>query len=187
VTNVSLFSPGATTTRTARLDLDRPHAGDLDAMWVIHSDPRTNLHNPAGPVPDRKAAERRLDEWIKHWREHGFGYWSVRLDGRTIGFAGLRTSAWNGRSAINLYYRFAPEAWGHGYATETASAAVELWRGTLARRPLIAYTKTANLGSQKTALAAGLERRPDLDQFTTDPDGADIVFALGWPVDAVRP
>jgi ribosomal-protein-alanine N-acetyltransferase len=169
------------TPRTTRLSLDRPQSSDLDVMWRIHSDPRTNVHNPAGPLPDRKSAERRLDEWMKHWREHGFGYWSVRHEGRIIGFAGLRTSAWNGRSSLNLYYRFDPEAWGHGYAAEAATAAVDIWRSTLAKRPLIAYTKSANVGSQKTALAAGLERRPDLDQFTTDPEGADIVFALGWP------
>jgi ribosomal-protein-alanine N-acetyltransferase len=181
VTNLSFLTRDSASTTTARLSLDRPHPDDLEAMWAIHSDPRTNAHNPAGPMPDRKAAERRLEEWTKHWRQHGFGYWSVRLDDKIIGFAGVRTSAWNGRSAINLYYRFDPSAWGHGYAAEAATAAVDLWRANLVKRPLIAYTKTANIGSQRTALAAGLERRADLDQFTTDPEGSDIVFALGWP------
>ena len=169
-----------TAPRTARLRLDRPEPTDLDAMWAIHSDPRTNEHNPAGPLGGRREAARRLDEWIGHWEMRGFGYWSVRDDDGVVGFAGLRMGGWNGRSVVNLYYRFTPAVWGRGYATEAAGASVAHWRERLSALPLVAYTKTGNLGSQRTALAAGLERRPDLDQFTTDAAGPDIVFALGW-------
>jgi ribosomal-protein-alanine N-acetyltransferase len=170
----------AVTPRTGRLLLDRPVADDAEAVWRIHSDPRTNQHNPAGPMTDRAAADRMVGEWMAHWREHGFGYWVVRDASGVVGSAGLRSSTWRERDVCNLYYRFAPEVWGRGYATETALAAVGLWRSRLSARPIVAYTKPGNTGSQRTALAAGLERRPDLDEATGGPLGDDIVFALGW-------
>lgn len=33
--------------QTARLSLRRPTAADIDAIFEIHSDPRTCLHNPS--------------------------------------------------------------------------------------------------------------------------------------------
>lgn len=55
----------------------RPTTGDLEAVFRIHGDPRTNVHNPAGPDPDRTASEARLQEWLEHWDRHEFGYWVV--------------------------------------------------------------------------------------------------------------
>ena len=168
------------TISTARLTLDRLSVVDFDAMWSIHADPLTNEFNPAGPLAKRMDAQRLFGEWLGQWHEHGFGYWTVRDDEGVIGFSGIRFSTWNDRTVLNLAYRYTPRVWGRGYATEVATAAVDLWRAGHSEHPLIAYTKQGNAGSQRTALAAGLERRPDLDQATADALGDDIVFALGW-------
>jgi ribosomal-protein-alanine N-acetyltransferase len=165
---------------TRRLRLDPPTGDDAEAVWRIHSDPRTNVHNPAGPMTDRAGADRMVADWAAHWSAHGFGYWVVRDATDVVGFAGLRCSTWQGRDVYNLYYRFSPESWGRGYATEAALAAVRLWSERLSAHPLMAYTTPGNLGSQRTALAAGLLRRSDLDRETGSAFGDDIVFALGW-------
>jgi ribosomal-protein-alanine N-acetyltransferase len=167
------------TISTARLSLDRLSVVDFDAMWSIHADPLTNEFNPGGPLA-RSGAQRMFGEWLGQWHEHGFGYWTVRDESGVIGFTGIRFSTWDERTVLNLAYRYTPRAWGRGYATEAASAAVDLWRAEHSAHPLIAYTKPGNLGSQRTALAVGLERRPDLDHTTDDELGDDIVFALGW-------
>ncbi|GGE92222.1 GNAT family N-acetyltransferase [Mycetocola zhadangensis] len=168
------------TVETARLRLDRLSVVDFDAMWAIHADPETNQFNPAGPLTVRSAAQKMFGEWLGHWREHGFGYWAVRDDAGIIGFSGVRRSTWRDRPVLNLAYRYIPRAWGHGYAAEVAAVAVELWRADHSEHPLIAYTKHGNVASQRTALAVGLERRPDLDLATGDALGDDIVFALNW-------
>ena len=167
-------------TRTARLSLDRISVVDFDGMWKIHADPLTNEFNPEGPLAARTDAQRQFGTWLGHWHEHDFGPWTVRDDDGIVGFAGLRYTRWNDRTVINLGYRFTPAVWGRGYATEAASAAVDLWREGHSAHPLIAYTKPGNLGSQRTALKVGLERRPDLDRATADDLGDDVVFALGW-------
>jgi ribosomal-protein-alanine N-acetyltransferase len=173
--------PGKTTTiDTARLRLDRLSVADFDAMWSIHADPRTNEFNPAGPLTERSAAQRKFGDWLAHWHEHGFGYWTVRDDDGIVGFSGIRNSTWNGRSAFNLAYRYTPRVWGQGYAKEVAAVAVEFWRAEHSARPLIAFTTPGNIGSQRTALSVGLKRRPDLDRATGEDLGDDIVFALGW-------
>lgn len=120
-------SQGTDWQRTERLLLTVPSTRDADAYFAIHGDPATNRHNPAGPMVDPKAALAVLEVWNRHWREEGFGYWTVRdpATGRVLGFGGIRP-ALRDEDFINLYYRFRPEAWGHGYATEVGRAALAL-------------------------------------------------------------
>ena len=140
-----------------------PTADDLADVFRIHGDPRTNRFNPAGPDADLDASRARLDGWLAHWAEHGFGYWAVESgDGAVIGFCGVRRETWRGRPVLNLYYRFAPEVWGRGIASAVAAHAIA-WGRAHRSEPVLAYTTEDNEGSQRTALAAGLVRRPDLE------------------------
>ena len=141
-----------------------PVADDLDDVFRIHGDPRTNRHNPAGPDRDIGTSRVRLGEWLAHWDRHGFGYWVVEDDdGAVIGFSGVRHQTWQGRPVLNLYYRFAPEVWGRGLASSVAAHAVRWAAEHRPDLPVIAYTTEDNVGSQRTAAAAGLIRRRDLE------------------------
>ncbi len=151
---------------TPRLILRRPTTDDLPDVFRVHGDPATQRFNPNGPDPDHAASGRRLAEWIEHWAGHGFGYWVVcaREDATVLGFGGVRLEEWARRPVLNLYYRLAPAAWGRGMATELARAAIALGRQVRPDLPVQAYTPEANIPSQRTAAAAGLVRRPDLDR-----------------------
>src|SRR6476619_7044842 len=102
--------------RTERLLLARPLATDAAGVFAILGDPRTVEHNPS----------ERVARWLRHWDEHGFGYWCVRESGsdRIIGYAGVKRMQVHGRPVLNLVYRFVPEVWGRGFATEAASGGV---------------------------------------------------------------
>jgi RimJ/RimL family protein N-acetyltransferase len=166
----------AETVTPGRLTLRRPRADDVDAVFRIHGDPRTNRHNPDGPQRDRREAEAMLAFFLAHWDEHGFGYWAVEDEtGSVIGFGGLMRRPRGDGEVLNLYYRFAPEAWGRGYATEVALAAVGLARSLPAALPVIAKTRPTNEAAKRVALRAGLVRRPDLDH------GGFAVFVLPEP------
>jgi ribosomal-protein-alanine N-acetyltransferase len=160
---------------TERLILRRLRVDDGPAMFAIHGDPATNLHNPFGPHPDLATSEEVLRSYLDHWETFGFGIWAVTLssDEHVIGFGGIEHLLWRQRDILNLYYRFTPTAWGNGYATELARKAVALAQTHLSHLPIVARTRAGNIASIRTAERAGLLRRPDLDT-------EHLVLALGW-------
>jgi len=160
----------------ARLVLRRPRASDADAMFAIHGDPATHRYSSHDPDPDRATSEATLSSWIQAWDEDGFGYWAVSLqrqDG-VIGFGGVRCFPWRDGHILNLYFRFTPSAWGYGYATEMARAAITLARAHLPHLPVFARVRALNLPSIRVAEQSGLLRAPELD------DDDYRIFALGW-------
>jgi RimJ/RimL family protein N-acetyltransferase len=167
----------------------RPTIDDLDDVFRIHGDRLTNAHNPAGPDRDKEASRLRLEESLEHWDRFGFGYWTVQavdtdagsLASAVVGFAGVRHGMWLERPVLNLYYRFAPEHWGHGYGAEIAQHAVAWATSAFPDLPVVACTRSENVGSQRTAEAAGLRRRTDLE--VEDEHGHVVVLAVRWPPD----
>jgi [ribosomal protein S5]-alanine N-acetyltransferase len=145
--------------RTARLRLRRIVDADVPELVAITADPAANVHRPGG-APDLAQSEEIVRDFIDGWAEEGLGFWVVEHDGAIVGIAGVRPFRWHGRDCWNLYYRFAPASWGHGFATEAAREAVAVARSA---RPVLARTQADNGAAIKVALAAGLERRPDLD------------------------
>lgn len=150
---------------TARLLLRAAEPGDGDASFAIHGDPEINRFNPSGATASREAATAQLQGWVLEWRVHGFGFWAVRQAGAetVIGFGGLTRRMFRGTPVLNTYYRFAPSAWGQGYATEMAQAALALAGRWLPELPVIVRTRPGNLAAQRVAGKLGLVRAPELD------------------------
>ncbi|WP_166217215.1 GNAT family N-acetyltransferase [Pseudomonas atagonensis] len=111
----------------SRLTYRRPQHTDLAVVFAIFGDPQTNLFNPSGPMTDIAQAESLLGRWLQHWATHGYGWWAIssaQTPDKVIGFAGVAAHDYLGKPVINLGYRFAVKAWGRGYATEAARAAL---------------------------------------------------------------
>ncbi|MEO3802665.1 GNAT family N-acetyltransferase [Nonomuraea sp. B1E8] len=144
--------------RTARLVLSRVTADDLDAVHEIHSDPRTSVYHPDGPVTDVESSRAMLDLWLADWEERGLGYWAVRRTGEShvLGFGGLRRAVVDREEVLNLYYRFRPSAWGQGYALELAKAALQVGEGL--GGPVVAVIREVNEPSRKVAEKAGMRK-----------------------------
>jgi ribosomal-protein-alanine N-acetyltransferase len=162
--------------RTDRLILRPPRFGDEHAILAIHANPETNQHNPAGPMKDLTEARECISRWIDDWSTHGIGYWCISTlnDPQVIGVSGVRVMEWSGRQVLNLYYRYAPDAWGKGYATEVAKEAVKAANIHMPELPVVARTRPTNISSMRVAERAGLVRRTDLDT------NEHVVYAIGW-------
>lgn len=143
--------------RTDRLVLDQVTAGDVDGLHTIHADPRVWTHFPSGRHTSMAQSEELVESSIAGWSA-GLGYWTIREEhnGPVIGIGGCRLLEDHDR--WNLYYRFAPEAQGRGYATELASAAVQAANDVAPDRPVVAYMLETNPGSWRVAEKIGLTR-----------------------------
>lgn len=119
-------------------------------------------------------SEQDVRDYVAQWSGDGLGYWAVELRGRLVGVAGLRFGVFRLRDCWNLYYRFATDVWGRGYATEAATEAMAVAIDRVPRLPVVVRTRPDNVAAQRVAEAAGLERRPDLDV-----DG-DLVLVSHW-------
>ncbi|MEZ7129955.1 GNAT family N-acetyltransferase [Nonomuraea sp. AD125B] len=143
--------------QTARMLLSRVTADDLEAVHELHSDPRTSVYNPAGPSPDLESSRAMLDLWLADWAERGLGYWAARplTSPDLIGVGGLRHAVVDGAEVLNLYYRFHPMSWGHGYAVELVRAALRVG-GPLGT--VVAVIRDVNTRSLRVAERAGMRR-----------------------------
>lgn len=162
--------------RTERLRLAPPVATDAAAVFAILGDPRTVEHNPSDRLEDRAAAAELVARWLSHWEEHGFGYWCVHEAGsdRVIGYAGVKRMLMHERPVLNLVYRFLPEEWGRGFATEAAAAVVAAALDERPAETIVARVRPDNRSSQNVALKAGLQRDAALD--CQGEDGLDWAF-----------
>ncbi|WP_147916379.1 GNAT family N-acetyltransferase [Ruania zhangjianzhongii] len=161
---------------TDRLRLDPPERGDAAAVLAIAGDPRAVEHNPSDLISDLAEAEDLVGRWIQHWERHGFGYWCVRETGRTpvVGYCGVKGMLAREQPVLNLIYRFRPEVWGRGYATEAARAAITWAQTSQPGATILARVRPENVASRTVALKAGLSRDPALDE--DGEDGLDLAF-----------
>lgn len=167
--------------QTARLSLRRPTEADIDAIFAIHSDPGTCLHNPSDALARPDEAKELYQRWNNQWHSCGYGYWVVRRHNSALqlGFCGIKPMELNGMKVLNLFYRFATSAWGQGFASEAATAVTSWASRHIPDLPLIARVRPANAASQRVAVRAGLTRAEHLDG--TGYDGFDWIYAAKLP------
>lgn len=173
---------------TARLILRQWRDADAAPFAALNADPEVMAHFET-PL-SRATSDTQLGWYRGAIAAHGWGLWAVerRDDGMFLGFTGLWTVNFAApiEGDIEIGWRLARQAWGKGYATEAARAAVAFgWANTTAPR-LVAMTVPANTRSIRVMEKLGLERRPGLDfAHPRLPDGhplkAHIVHAIDRP------
>jgi len=111
---------------TARLRLSAPRLDDAPALFAFMGDAEVMRHTT------RLASLCRMRRHIAGhaWqvRRLGFGCWTVRREGRVVGFGGLNDDPFDPGYGPEIAYFFAREAWGQGFAGELVAASLELAR-----------------------------------------------------------
>ena len=140
--------------RTPRVLLRRWQEQDRAPFAAMNADPVVMEHFPA--TLTRADSDALVDRIEAHFDEHGYGLWAVEVDGAFVGFTGLvwQTYEASFTPALEVGWRLARSAWGHGYATEAARAA--LTRGLEAVDSVISTTAVTNVRSQRVMQRLGM-------------------------------
>lgn len=130
---------------------------------------------------DALKAKRTLNKHINHWNKNGFGSWMIRekASNEIVGFGGLSYRLYGDEMKINLGYRFAESAWGKGYATELALAAIRFGFGELDFPEIFAVVRPNHDASIRVLEKCGLKGIGTLDDVACGPHS--LVFSIKNP------
>lgn len=137
----------------------------------MHANPEV-MDDYGGPI-DRAASDSKLDRYAAAYAKHGFGRMAVEAqDDAFLGYVGVMP-AFPGHPLGEHFeagWRLSRTAWGQGYASEAARAAID---DALARpgvAEVLAYTGPENSRSQAVMARLGLRRDADRDFTAEYPD-----------------
>ncbi|MCX4693012.1 GNAT family N-acetyltransferase [Streptomyces sp. NBC_01408] len=176
--------------RTDRLVLRGWRDSDLGPWAAMNADPEVRKYFP--DVLTREQSEASAARFQADLDQRGWGWWAVEVaaTGEFIGFTGLDSVDEDTPfTGVEAGWRLARSAWGHGYATEAALAALTFGFESLALREILALTTATNLPSQAVMRRIGMTHDPaeDYDDMSVPagPLRRNVVYRL--PVGGHRP
>ena len=109
---------------TVRLRLRRLTLDDTDRLLEVLGDPVAMAHYPA--PKSRDDVERWITWATDSYKANGFGLWAIERidDGAFLGDCGPMLQPVGGALLPEIGYHLVRRAWGQGYATEAAAAAL---------------------------------------------------------------
>jgi RimJ/RimL family protein N-acetyltransferase len=170
---------------TARLRLRPWRDSDRDGFAALHADPDV-MEDYGGPL-DRAASDAKFARYRSAFAERAFTRWAAETpDGAFLGYVGLVPSRPDhplGPHA-DIGWRLHRFAWGKGYASEAATAALQDAFSRCGLAEVLAYTTATNLRSQAVIARLGLRRDPARD--FAEHDGARLWRCLVWAIQPPR-
>jgi RimJ/RimL family protein N-acetyltransferase len=168
---------------TSRLLLRVPELADAETLTGIFWDPevvkqkKVTLREPPGGLD---MALKNTNSMLRQWELRGYGQWCVieKATGQVIGCVGFYhpQSQWPG---VDLGWVFHRSRWGHGFATEAATAALGwAWAHTQIDR-IVSLIAADDLRSIRVATKIGQR----FDRADVDPvhGGPVHVYTIARP------
>ncbi len=160
--------------RTERLLMRRWQDRDRAPFAALNADPAAMEFFPSPLVREESDALAARIE--REFERHGFGLWALELreSGGFIGFTGLAVPPFEAHftPAVEVGWRLARPAWGHGYATEAGRAALADGFGRVGLEEIVSMTTVRNRRSRAVMERLGMTRDPADDfELPTLPPG----------------
>lgn len=141
---------------------------DRAPFAALNADPAVMEHFPR-PLT-RAESDDFVDRIEAAFDQRGWGLWAVEVPGMSpfVGFVGLWSPSYvvPGRieaGTVEVGWRLAREAWGHGYAPEAAAEALRFGFQDLGLPEVLSFTVPQNGNSRRVMNKVGLRRRPERD------------------------
>lgn len=159
---------------TDRLILREWRDDDMQPYAALNGDVEVMEHFPSTLTPQQ--SNEMVGRIRAHWQD-GFGLWAVEvadtapaaaeLTGKFIGFIGFAAPTWTTAftPCVEIGWRLAKHAWGHGYAPEGARAALS-WgfeHLDLPHDEIVSFTTVKNTKSRRVMEKIGMVHDPSRD------------------------
>ncbi|WP_262152266.1 GNAT family N-acetyltransferase [Chryseobacterium foetidum] len=148
---------------TERLILREIIPGDVEAFFAMDSNPEVVKYVGIKPLTDISQSAAMIESIRNQYTENGIGRWAVILkeNGKLIGWSGLKLikEINNHQNIHDLGYRFTPEYWGKGYASETSVAVLNYAFNEMKLDTIFAYADVENDASNHVLRKLGFEEK----------------------------
>ncbi len=160
------------TFETERLILRPLELTDADRMHLLDRDPEVMKYIGMPTLSSVEETRDVIGYIRKQYDDFGIGRFAVveKESGLLVGWSGLKfnDSEVNGfKDFYELGYRFLPETWGKGYASETGKAFVDKFFDEMKLKNLYAYAHSENGASNHVLTKLGFTKTGTF----TEPDG----------------
>ena len=148
--------------QTKRLVLRPWRDEDREPFFQLNIDPEVHEFL-TGPLT-REQSDAVADRIMAHFEKHGFCWWAVEIphEAPFIGFVGLAIPRYEAHftPCVEIGWRLTKEAWGNGYATEAARAALRNGFEQLQLDEIVSLTVPANIRSRNVMKKIGMTCDP---------------------------
>ena len=140
---------------------------DVDRTPFFELNTHPDVVASLGSAPTRAESDAMVERFNAELEREGWGLWAVEVAGGApfVGMVGLHrmSASMPCAPAVEVGWRLHPDAWGHGYATEAASASLCHGFDEGGLEEIVAITTTLNTRSQEVMARIGMVRDVDGD------------------------
>lgn len=171
---------------TPRLTLRAWRDEDRDDLSAMNQDPRVMAYFGSLLTPEE--TDRMIGRMVALQAERGFCFWAIerREDKALLGICGLKIGPEGTPIAgeMEIGWRFRVDAWGQGYARESAEASLAFAWANLDCPAVYAITVPSNERSWGLMERLGMRRLPELDfEHPIMPEGHPLRLHITYRID----
>ena len=154
---------------TERLIMRPFQKDDVERLFLLDSNPEVMKYIGIKPLTKIEQSAEVIKMVQKQYTEKGIGRWAVieKESNLLIGWSGLKLIDYEINGHQNFYeigYRFLPEFWGKGYATESAKASLEYGFKKMNLDKICAHAHSENVASNHTLKKLGFVEKGTFEE-----------------------
>jgi len=141
---------------TDRLLLRDITMDDLEDMYTLHSDPLVQKYTGEPIVDSIEKMSQAIEARLENTKKQGYSRWATLIKDTQefIGWSGLAYLP--EFDVVDLGYRFMPQYWGKGYATEAAKAILQYGFKTLGLEEIFAIALKEHKATMRVMEKSGM-------------------------------